>query len=83
MNKPPAIPAIPGIVNETTTMQVYSSELRQVDEQIAHLNKEKNHWPTLEWQERMHSLQRQRTAILSWSHSATRDSQLFPVAHQE
>jgi hypothetical protein len=80
MNKPPEIP---GIVNETTTMRVYSNELQRLDEQIARMNSEKSRWPTVEWQERMRGLQAQRATLLSAEKASTRDSQLFPVEHQE
>ena len=80
MNKPPTIP---GLVNESTTTQATSSELHQIDERIAQLEKEKDRWPKREWEERLRDLQRQRrqAEVLG---SRARDAQsLFPVAHMK
>ncbi len=79
MNKPPSIP---GIVNETTDMQVYGDELRRIDAEIAQLNRDQTRWPPLEWNEKMRSLERQREIILTGQRTASQKSQLYPVAHQ-
>lgn len=78
MNKPPAIP---GLVNESTATQATSSKLRQIDERIAQLEKEKDRWPKREWEECLRNLQRQRKLVEGWTNRAHDAQSLFPVAH--
>lgn len=73
MNHPPSIA---GVVNQTTIGVVTDAQLRDVDNKIARLEREKGHWQEREWHERRRSLQRERDEMVRVAESLER----FPVA---
>ncbi|MCZ4303490.1 DUF3274 domain-containing protein [Zoogloeaceae bacterium G21618-S1] len=80
MNKPPAIP---GLVNESTEIEGYAAALQDIDTKIAKHERERAHWPSLEWDHKMRGLQAERGTLLT-SYKAARERQSrYPVVHAD
>lgn len=80
MNKPLNVT---GIVNERTEVDHYRRSLNEIDDRIARLERERNRWPQREWDERMRDLQRERRTAEHAYVASRRNTNVFPVVHQQ